>query len=140
MVALYEVVPANLPPGAEPRPAVDGLKYQAPVIAPAQLAEAAKSGEMMTVKLRYKAPDSDTSQLISTPVKDTNVPWQDAGADFQFAAAVAGFGMVLRQSPNAGGCTLADVVNLATLGIGADVDGYRTEFLTLVRKAQALAK
>lgn len=132
VTAMYEVVPI----GVRFEPGIDALRYQTPP----RTTAASYTDELLTLKLRYKAPTGDTSQLVSTPVKDSNTSWQDANQDFKFAAAVAGFGMVLRRSQNAGGYTMADVLNLATAGIGDDVGGYRTEFLALVRKAQTLVK
>lgn len=138
VVALYEVVPANLPPGADPRPAVDSLKYQTPTIAPAQLADAAKSGEMMTVKLRYKAPDSDLSKLIEMPVKDEGKTLTASSEEYKFSAAVAGFGLLLRDSGYKGTLSWETVRKLAIDGKGADKLGYRGEFLQLIDKARGL--
>lgn len=138
VVALYEVVPANLPPGTESRPVVDSLKYQAPTISPAQLADAAKSGEMMTVKLRYKAPDSDLSKLIEVPVKDEGKTLTASSEEYKFSAAVAGFGLLLRDSAYRGTLSWETVRRLALDGKGADKLGYRGEFLQLIDKARGL--
>jgi autotransporter-associated beta strand protein len=138
VVALYEIVPANLPPGTEPRPAVDSLKYQAPAISPAQLAEAAKSGELMTVKLRYKEPDSDLSKLIEVPTKDAGKTLTASSAEFKFSAAVASFGLLLRDSSYKGTLSWETVRRLALDGKGADTLGYRGEFLQLIDKARGL--
>jgi len=138
VVALYEVVPANLPPGAEPRPAVDSLKYQTPAIAPAQLADAAKSGELMTVKLRYKEPDSDLSKLIEVPTKDEGKTLTASSEEYKFSAAVAGFGLLLRDSAYKGTLSWETVRKLALDGKGADKLGYRGEFLQLIDKARGL--
>lgn len=138
VVALYEVVPANLPAGAEGRPAVDSLKYQAPAITPAQLAEAAKSGELMTVKLRYKEPESDLSKLIEVPTKDEGKTLTASSEEFKFSAAVAGFGLLLRDSSYKGSLSWETVRRLALDGKGADKLGYRGEFLQLIDKARGL--
>ena len=138
VVALYEVVPANLPAGAEGRPAVDSLKYQAPAISPAQLAEAAKSGELMTVKLRYKEPESDLSKLIEVPTKDEGKTLTASSEEFKFSAAVAGFGLLLRDSSYKGSLSWETVRRLALDGKGADKLGYRGEFLQLIDKARGL--
>jgi autotransporter-associated beta strand protein len=138
VVALYEIVPANLPPGTEPRPAVDSLKYQAPAISPAQLVEAAKSGEMMTVKLRYKEPDSDLSKLIEVPTKDAGKTLTASSDEFKFSAAVASFGLLLRDSSYKGTLSWETVRRLALDGKGADTLGYRGEFLQLIDKARGL--
>ncbi len=138
VVALYEIVPANLPAGAEGRPAVDSLKYQAPAISPAQLAEAAKSGEMMTVKLRYKEPESDLSKLIEVPTKDDGKTLTASSEEYKFSAAVAGFGLLLRDSSYKGTLSWETVRRLALDGKGADKQGYRGEFLQLIDKARGL--
>lgn len=138
VVALYEVVPSNLPPGAEPRPAVDSLKYQAAAVAPAQLAEAAKSGETMTVKLRYKEPEGETSRLIEVPAKDEGRTLTASSEEFKFSAAVAGFGLLLRDSAYKGTLSWETVRRLALDGKGADKLGYRGEFLQLIDKARGL--
>ncbi len=138
VVALYEVVPANLPPGAEPRPAVDGLKYQTPAIAPVQLADAAKSGELMTVKLRYKEPDGSTSRLIEVPAKDEGKTLTASSEEYKFSAAVAGFGLLLRDSAYKGTLSWETVRKLALDGKGTDKLGYRGEFLQLIDKARGL--
>ncbi|MBI5362524.1 MAG: VWA domain-containing protein [Planctomycetes bacterium] len=131
VTALYEIVPVGVPFQAS---GVDPLKYQAP----ATTSTAARSGELLNLKLRYKAPNGDTSKLIETPVRATNASWQEAPPDFKFASAVAGFGLVLRKSANIGSFTLNDAFQLATQGVGEDVGGYRKEFVELVRKAAAL--
>jgi secreted protein with Ig-like and vWFA domain len=138
VVALYEIVPADLPPGAEPRPAVDNLKYQAPAISHEQLAEAAKSGETMTVKLRYKEPDSDLSKLIEVPAKDAGQTLTASSDEFKFSAAVAGFGLLLRDSAYEGTLSWETVRRLALDGKGSDKLGYRGEFLQLIDKARRL--
>ncbi len=138
VVALYEIVPANLPPGAEPRPLVDNLKYQAPAIASAQLAAAAKTGEMMTVKLRYKEPESDLSKLIEVPTKDEGKTLTASSEEYKFSAAVAGFGLLLRDSSYKGTLSWETVRRLALDGKGADKLGYRGEFLQLIDKARGL--
>lgn len=138
VVALYEVVPATLPAGAESRPAVDSLKYQAPAVPPAQLAEAAKNGEVMTVKLRYKEPDSSLSKLIETPVKDEGKTLTASSEEYKFSAAVAGFGLLLRDSSYKGTLSWETVRRLAMDGKGADKLGYRGEFLQLIDKARGL--
>lgn len=138
VVALYEVVPANLPPGAEPRPLVDNLRYQTSAVAPEKLAEAAKSGEMMTVKLRYKAPDSDLSKLIEMPVKDEGKTLTASSEEYKFSAAVAGFGLLLRDSGYKGTLSWETVRKLAIDGKGVDKLGYRGEFLQLIDKARGL--
>jgi Ca-activated chloride channel family protein len=131
VTALYEIVPV----GVTFAERVDPLKYQQN---PWSSSTGAYSDELMTLKLRYKAPDGDTSLLLSTPVKDTNAHWGEASEDFRFASSVAAFGMVLRKSANVGTFTLQDVLNVAVTAVGDDASGYRREFVELVRNAQSL--
>lgn len=90
--------------------------------------------------LRYKVPDGDTSELLTFPVNDTGLGWEQADPDFKFAASVASFGMLLRNSAHKGEATFDSVRAWAESGLGDDPSGYRTEFLGLVGKAQALAR
>jgi autotransporter-associated beta strand protein len=139
ITALYELVPANLPPGATPTPIVDKLKYQPEAH---QLASpppvktlATATNEALTVKLRYKEPESTTSKLIEVPLNDDARAIEQASPEFKFTAAVAGFGMLLRESSYAGQLTWDVVRNLARAGKGTDALGYRGEFLQLTEKA-----
>jgi secreted protein with Ig-like and vWFA domain len=143
VTALYELVPANLPPGAEPSPLVDKLKYQSlPAAAPAPAAKPAVelSKEALTVKLRYKEPEGTTSKLLEVAVNDDARDSQAASNEFKFTAAVAGFGLLLRDSSYAGQLTWEKVRQLALEGKGTDALGYRGEFLQLIEKARGLSK
>jgi Ca-activated chloride channel family protein len=131
VTAFYEVVPVGVQSDVA---TVDPLKYQHRTTT----TEAAYTDELLTLKLRYKAPESDTSQLISTPIADTNRSWTEAPSDFRYAAAVAAFGMVLRKSVNVGTFGLQNVIDLAVPEIGDDGSGYRREFVDIVRKAQSI--
>ena len=130
VTALYEIVPAGT---AIDLPGIDPLKYQRPS-APA--AGAARD-ELMTVKLRYKAPDADESRLLSVAVKNAT---GELSPNVGFAAAVAEFGMLLRQSPHRGSATHASAAALGRRFRGPDPDGYRAEFIRLVELADALAR
>jgi len=132
VTALYEIVPA----GAEiDLPTVDPLKYQrTPSAAPAP---SAARDELMTVKLRYKAPDGDVSRLITIPVKNRT---GELSANLGFASAIAEFGMLLRKSEHRGSSTLADAAALGRRFRGADPDGYRSEFVRLVELAESLGR
>jgi Ca-activated chloride channel family protein len=146
VTALYEIVPATQAPahapaavsgrtegaGSPSAPEVDPLKYQK--------TQLLNSDELLTLKLRYKQPDGDASTLIQTPVTDRNLPYAKASDDFKFAAAVAGYGMILRNSPHKGTATLDAVLELADEGKGKDDKGYRADFLDLVKKTKDLAK
>jgi Ca-activated chloride channel family protein len=132
VTALYEIVPAGTP---VPDAATDPLEYQRPVTL---TDEARQSQDLLTLKLRYKEPDGDTSQLLKFKVEDSDKSFGQASSDFQFAASVAGFGMLLRGSPYKGNVTYEAVLELATPGLATDPRGYRNEFLSLVEKAAKL--
>lgn len=138
VTALYEVVPvgAATPDAA---PAVDALKYQA-VKAPDARIQARGNAEMLTVKIRYKEPAGEVSRKLEFPLQDTGAAFSGASPDFKFAAAVAAFGMVLRDSPQKGASTLGNVIAWAREGIESDAGGYRTEFIALVERAQSVVQ
>ncbi len=131
VTALYEVIPVGVE-SAFPIRGVDSLRYQAP----GTLASTSDSPELLFVKLRYKAPDGDESQLIEQPVLDsTNEP----SLDLRFAAAVASFGMILRESEYCGSeWTMANVLSLARGSTGEDTEGYRAEFVRLVEAVNSM--
>ena len=130
VTALYEIVPA----GAEVNvPGVDPLKYQRPAPPATRIA----GDELMTLKLRYKAPDADVSKLIAVPVKNQS---REMSGNIGFAAAVAEFGMLLRQSEHRGASSYASASALAKRFRGPDPDGYRAEFVRLVELAEAVAR
>ena len=131
VTALYEIVPAGAPSGAR---SVDPLKYQRPL----EATETDSTGELLTVKLRYKEPAGETSRLLEHPVRDEGTTYSSATRDFKFAAAVASFGMILRESPHKGNATLDGVLELAREGLGEDPHGYRAEFLELAQQAKSL--
>jgi Ca-activated chloride channel family protein len=146
VTALYEVVPAGMAM-PEATPGVDPLKYQTPPDDGQQgkiWAQPNRSNDLLTLKLRYKAPDAPleqgTSKLLEFPVADTGETFAAASSDFQFASAVAAFGMILRDSPHKGTATLAAVQEIAQASKGQDKEGYRGEFLDLVKKAAALKR
>ena len=132
VTALYEVVPA----GGAAQPGVDPLRYQKP---PATTTDAARSGELLTLKVRYKLPDAAESVRFELQAKDTETRYDDASEDLRFAAAVASFGMLLRGSPAAQGTSYDAVMELAQGALGADADGRRAELLDLVLKARTLS-
>ena len=136
VTALYEVVPVGV--AWEPESTVDPLKYQRPETGGQQPDAREASSELLTVKLRYKEPDGNISKLLEFPLTDTGEAFAEASADFKFAAAVAGFGMVLRDSPHKGAATLDAVEHWADAGTGSDAGGYRTEFISLVKQAETI--
>jgi Ca-activated chloride channel family protein len=134
VTALYEVVPVDADSSDE-TPAVDPLRYQA-----AEKNERVRtnhSPEMLTLKIRYKAPTSDVSSKLEFPLVDSGATFEAASQDFKFAAAVASFGMMLRESPHKGVVTFDSVLGWAEDGLGDDAGGYRHEFMDLVKIARA---
>jgi Ca-activated chloride channel homolog len=133
VTALYEIVPPGEDVGA---PGVDPLKYQRPAD-PQPRRVPVPSTELMTVKVRYKQPDGDRSTLVVVPVAGRATP---SPRHLGFAAAVAEFGMLLRDSPFKGDMSWADTVNLAQQHRGSDPDGYRAEFIRLAELAASLQR
>jgi secreted protein with Ig-like and vWFA domain len=131
VTALYEIVPVA---GGEP--GVDPLRY-AKQDQPAPGARV-RPEEMLFVKVRYKLPDGAESRLMELAVSGETKRWDQAGADFHFTAAVAGFGMVLRGSTHRGTLDFNRVLTMAERGLGKDPEGYRAEFVDLVRRARQL--
>lgn len=80
----------------------------------------------------------DSSQLISVPLCDSKVAMQTASEDMRFAAAVAEFAQILRESTYRGNATLEQVIELAASSLGSDANGRRAEFLYLVKTAKDL--
>jgi len=128
VMALYELVPVGTA-----QPLIDPLKYQLP-----QAKAGSTAAEVLTVKLRYKEPQGSTSKLLAQPLAGAAVAIAQATADQQFAAAVAEFGLLLRQSEQRGTATYATAAQLAQAGRGPDADGYRAELVRLVKLAEGL--
>lgn len=142
VTAIYEIEPAKVIASTLSIP--KGLKYQSPTAeeAPAKeeargarISQAAGSGELATLALRYKLPDANKSKLIEFAVENEDRSFTSASDDFRFAASVAGFGMWLRGSQHAGDAHPMMLLEMATEAIGDDKSGYRSEFVDLIRKA-----
>lgn len=135
VTALYEIAPVGVH-GTVPG-SVDDLKYQtnkrqeAPISYP-------NSSDLLTVKLRYKHPDENKSSKIEISLIDNG--GNNASGDFRFAAAVAMFGQLLRDSDFKGDATYDKVIALAKGGLSNDDLGYRREFVRLVETAKGLEK
>ena len=127
--ALFELIPPGKEQGL---PKVDPLKYQAAAIP----TDAARGEESLIVKLAFKRPGADKSEYLSCGVADTGRTLSQAGEDAQFAAAVACFGLILRDSPHKGRSNYALCMELAQAGRGKDSGGYRNEFVQLVQLAR----
>jgi Ca-activated chloride channel family protein len=96
--------------------------------------------QLLELRVRYKAPDADASSRLSFKAPNEQAGGERPSDDFRFAAAVAEFGMLLRQSPHRGQASYASVLDLAEGALGPDADGYRRQFMDMVRQAQALAQ
>jgi len=134
VTALYEIIPAGVKSVFLKE--TDSLKYSAL----AQTVVAAGKNELMTIKVRYKAPESDKSNLFVQAVKNEPVALASTSNDFRFAASVAGFGLLLRDSEFKGASTYNSVLSLASGALGKDEEGYKKEFVELVKKASVLSK
>ena len=131
VVALYEIIPATVDSDV---PSVDALRYQESVEAKSA------PGEVATVKLRYKQPDADVSQLITRTVNsDELVRFDATHADVRFSAIVAAFGMRLAGSEHLNGLSYDAIESIAASSLGIDPGGHRSEFVGLVRRAGELS-
>ena len=129
VTALYEVVLKGEGETAT-TPSVDPLRYQDADGKPTRL------NELLTVKFRYKDPNGSKSKLLERHLKNEITRWEKLSDNYKFSAAVAGFGMLLRESEYAGDMLFDKVIELAEQGIGDDKNGYRAEFIKLVDAAK----
>jgi Ca-activated chloride channel homolog len=129
VTALYEIVPAGQ------KIENDGIELKYSKNEPS---DTKFGNELLTVKLRYKEPDSEQSKLITTGVLDSNKAAENASENLKFAAAVAQFGMLLRDSRYKGNASFDKVYALAANSRGNDLKNYRGEFINLVEKAKQL--
>ena len=132
VTALYEIIPVGVESEFFK---IDPLKYQSTKIDPA----AVKSDELMTIKLRYKKPDGNTSKLLVHPLVDDHRDLAKTSENFRWSASVAAFGMLLRDSEYVKGFTYSDVTALAESARGSDQEGYRIEFINIVKAFSPLA-
>ena len=132
VTALYEIIPVGVKSEFSP---VDDLKYQSQKIN----ADAYKSDELLTVKFRYKEPDQSKSKLIVHSIRDDQTPLKETSDNFRWSAAVAGFGMLLRDSDYKGYLTFSEIQKMAESAKGSDDEGYRVEFINLVQTCSLLA-
>jgi Ca-activated chloride channel family protein len=132
VTALYEIVLK----GDGTAPSIDPLRYQ-------KLTELVPktipSEELLTVKFRYKKPTEETSNLIVNHLTDKYVPLAKTSNNFRFSAAVAEFGMLLRNSKHKANASFKQVVELAKASKGTDEHGYRAEFIRLVEMSEMQA-
>ncbi len=141
VTAFYELVPRGAQP---PLPAVDPLKYQpqpdtAEDPAPATVDVEHASPEWLTVKLRYKLPEQDSSTMIEVPFTGAGSDFDAASSDFRFAAGVVAAGYLLRNDPVVQSIDFPTVIDWTAAAAGPDPEGYRREFIELLKNAAALA-
>lgn len=128
VTALYEVVPAGVETAS---PGAPESKYQKS----GALTVASQSSELMNVRVRHLPPNGGVAVENAFPVQDSDRAFDGASADYRFAAAVASFGMLLRDSNYKGTATWRQVAAWAEPGTANDSEGYRREFLTLIDQA-----
>lgn len=131
VTAIYEVTPKGSPAVLN-----DPLRYGKQEAEPA-----ADGGELAFLKMRWKKPDGDTSELVTMPVTDADAVTDvdAASADVRFSVAVAAFGQKLKGVPALQDYAYGSILGLAEAARGSDPFGYRAEFLKLVRLAGGLA-
>ncbi len=133
VTALYEIIPVGVESEFSK---IDDLKYQANKVEKI----ASTTNELMTIKLRYKKPDEDVSKLIVHPLIDSNVALSKTSDNFRWSASVAAFGMLLRDSEYCKDYSYDKVVQLAQASRGEDKEGYRIEFINMVKSMGLLAR
>ncbi len=134
VTALYEIVPAGVESNYLKN--IDKTKYQQAK----ELTSAANSNEVLTVKLRYKSPDENKSKMLEKVIIDQHTAFDKTSENFRFAASVAEFGLILRQSEFRGLAHYDQIIDLAKKAKGNDEEGYRAEFIKLVKTAKLLDK
>lgn len=133
VTALYEIIPVGVKDSFAP--SVDPLKYQKPEAKPAN-----NSSEVMTVKFRYKDPQSDVSKMELVTVTDKTTDINKTSDDFRFAASVVEYGLLLRDSQFKQNASFDHLITMAKTAKGKDDDGYRAEFIRLAENAKNLMK
>jgi Ca-activated chloride channel homolog len=132
VTALYEIIPVGIESEFFK---VDDLKYQKTTVDP----KAQNSKELMTIKFRYKNPDENGSKLIVHPLVDSNIPLSKTSDNFRWSASVAAFGMLLRESEYIKNFNYDAVVQMAQNSKGEDKEGYRIEFINMVKSFGSVA-
>ncbi|MGN6402149.1 MAG: YfbK domain-containing protein [Flavisolibacter sp.] len=132
VTAMYEIIPAGVKDTFLKD--VDPLKYQKKTYAK----NITYGEEMVNVKLRYKAPDGDKSLLIEQAISNKGIAFANASENFRFASCIAEFGMLLRNSDFKSNASFNHVFKTAKAAKGTDAEGYRKEFIALVKKASVL--
>jgi Ca-activated chloride channel homolog len=130
VTALYEIIPAGQ---KVENPGVDDLRYSKVEPSGTQFYE-----ELLTVKLRYKEPAGEESKLLTVGLLDRDNSFENASENLRFASAVAGFGMILRDSNYKGSANFNNIWQIANSSRGNDLKNYRGEFLELIEKARRM--
>lgn len=125
VTALYEIIPVGVKSNFIKD--VDALKYTKTKPTDNY------SDELLTVKFRYKKPDGNTSKEIVYPLAEEEIAFSKTSDDFKFASAVSLFGMKIRKSKFSKKANFDDVISLAENGRGTDNEGYRAEFIRMVK-------
>jgi Ca-activated chloride channel family protein len=134
VIALYEIIPAGLKDKFTN--SVDPLKYQKNEKAVPN----STSADMLTIKFRYKEPNGSVSKMAQATVYDKPAEFKSTSVDFRFAAAVAEFGMLLRDSEFKQNARYDEAISIARAAKGTDHEGYRAEFVKLAESAKLLNK
>jgi Ca-activated chloride channel family protein len=132
VTALYEIEPTDARSASTEGPR--RLRYTETRIRD----DAARHGETLTVRMRYKEPNGKKSREIERIATDAGIAFDAASIDTRFAAAVAELGMLLRESRHKGGAGLEHVIQAAGAAKGHDVHGYRAEFVQLAEACRTL--
>jgi len=135
VTALYELIPAG---SDESLKSIDPLKYQAErgEGKKVEKVKVDRSAELMTVKLRYKQPEGNTSTKVEISVKGRLLDLDNTSKNFRFSAAIAEFGLILRNSKYKEDASLEQVISMAKDARGEDEEGYRSEFIKMVKSAR----
>lgn len=130
VTALYELVPSD-------GKVAQSLRYQSQ-----ELNEKGKGNELGFLKIRYKDPKvKDAKSVeITEPLVFNKKALKETSTDYRFAASVAEFGILLRDNSNKANATYDQVIELAEGAIGKDPEGYRKEFVRLVKSVKMLPK
>jgi Ca-activated chloride channel family protein len=154
VTALYEIVPVGTTSNSG-LPPVDELRYQSrdpqsqPNVLNQSTSEAARAAndsaaefndELLAVKLRYKQPEGDKSELLVFPLKNSEAKFNEADRDFRWAASIAQFGMLLRNSPHAGNSSWRNLIEQAAVAAHEAGDPHREEGVQMMRRAAELRR
>jgi Ca-activated chloride channel homolog len=133
VTALYEIIPTGVK--TDYLKGNNKLKYQETKLSPAS-----ETQELVTLKLRYKEPTSKKSQLVEKPVFNNSIPFETVSENLKLSASVAEFGLLLRNSDFKGKSNFTHIIETAKKTLTSDNDGWRAEFIQLVKKAQLLSE